>query len=174
MVYTQITFEIVNSVCLDGSESISDAKNSNEDEFRRRARITQITKMVLWKPTSQQTTGIYKLNHLVSLEFNGCSYRDQIFLIRISRCLQIMQYVNELNSLESRRGRKPLDVNNVVYWFKNARAAQKRTEGRNVSNGTYIKETFRHDTFALHSYIYYPTNTASTLRVLLLRRRRRE
>lgn len=48
---------------------------------------------------------------------------------------QIQQYVKELNSLESRRGRKPLDVNNVVYWFKNARAAQKRAEVRNISPG---------------------------------------
>lgn len=48
---------------------------------------------------------------------------------------QIQQYVKELNSLESRRGRKPLDVNNVVYWFKNARAAQKRAEVRNVTPG---------------------------------------
>lgn len=45
---------------------------------------------------------------------------------------QIQQYVKELNGLESRRGRKPLDVNNVVYWFKNARAAQKRAEIRSV------------------------------------------
>lgn len=45
---------------------------------------------------------------------------------------QIQQYVRELNNLESRRGRKPLDVNNVVYWFKNARAAQKRAELRNI------------------------------------------
>ncbi|KAK6619414.1 hypothetical protein RUM43_012171 [Polyplax serrata] len=43
---------------------------------------------------------------------------------------QIQQYVKELNNLESRRGRKPLDINNVVYWFKNARAAQKRAELR--------------------------------------------
>ncbi|XP_055847404.1 uncharacterized protein LOC129913045 isoform X2 [Episyrphus balteatus] len=43
---------------------------------------------------------------------------------------QIQTYVMQLNSLESRRGRKPLDVNNVVYWFKNARAAQKRAEMR--------------------------------------------
>lgn len=46
---------------------------------------------------------------------------------------QIQHYVSELNSLESRRGRKPLDVNNVVYWFKNARAAQKRAETRSVN-----------------------------------------
>ncbi|XP_050324314.1 uncharacterized protein LOC126755644 isoform X1 [Bactrocera neohumeralis] len=43
---------------------------------------------------------------------------------------QIQTYVVQLNALESRRGRKPLDVNNVVYWFKNARAAQKRAEMR--------------------------------------------
>ncbi|XP_049545687.1 uncharacterized protein LOC125957201 [Anopheles darlingi] len=49
---------------------------------------------------------------------------------------QIQQYVVTLNSLESRRGRKPLDVNNVVYWFKNARAAQKRAEMRQgMTNG---------------------------------------
>ncbi|XP_012150980.1 SATB1_N and homeodomain domain-containing protein dve isoform X3 [Megachile rotundata] len=46
---------------------------------------------------------------------------------------QIQHYVSELNALESRRGRKPLDVNNVVYWFKNARAAQKRAENRGVN-----------------------------------------
>lgn len=50
---------------------------------------------------------------------------------------QIQSYVIQLNSLESRRGRKPLDVNNVVYWFKNARAAQKRAEMRShgIGNG---------------------------------------
>lgn len=50
---------------------------------------------------------------------------------------QIQSYVFQLNSLDSRRGRKPLDVNNVVYWFKNARAAQKRAElrGQGLSNG---------------------------------------
>ncbi|XP_065344664.1 uncharacterized protein dve isoform X3 [Cloeon dipterum] len=48
---------------------------------------------------------------------------------------QIQQYVKELNALDSRRGRKPLDVNNVVYWFKNARAAQKRAELRLHMNG---------------------------------------
>ncbi|GAB6028437.1 hypothetical protein CHUAL_002598 [Chamberlinius hualienensis] len=50
--------------------------------------------------------------------------------------LQIQQYVRELNGLESRKGRKPLDVNNVVYWFKNARAAYKRAEQRHL-NGSH-------------------------------------
>ncbi|KAH8252919.1 hypothetical protein KR032_002695 [Drosophila birchii] len=49
---------------------------------------------------------------------------------------QIQTYVVQLNALESRRGRKPLDVNNVVYWFKNARAAQKRAEMRGGSLGS--------------------------------------
>lgn len=51
---------------------------------------------------------------------------------------QIQQYVKELNNLESRRGRKPLDINNVVYWFKNARAAQKRAEVRNINPNLHM------------------------------------
>lgn len=47
---------------------------------------------------------------------------------------QVQEYVKELNSLESRKGRKPLDVNNVVYWFKNARAAHKRAELKFISS----------------------------------------
>jgi len=46
---------------------------------------------------------------------------------------QLQLYVQELNELDSRRGRKPLDVSNLVYWFKNARAAFKRAEMRNQS-----------------------------------------
>ena len=49
---------------------------------------------------------------------------------------QVHQYVEELNALESRRGRKPLDSNNVVYWFKNARAAHKRQELKGVNGWT--------------------------------------
>lgn len=52
---------------------------------------------------------------------------------------QIQIYVKELNSLESRRGRKPLDVNNVVYWFKNARAAHKRQELKFVNGSSGIQ-----------------------------------
>ena len=36
--------------------------------------------------------------------------------------------MKELNALDCRRGRKPLDINNVIYWFKNTRAAVKRAE----------------------------------------------
>jgi homeobox domain-containing protein len=57
----------------------------------------------------------------------------------LSPAFQIQQYVKELNGLESRRGRKPLDINNVVYWFKNARAAQKRAELRGVGPGKFTQ-----------------------------------
>jgi len=49
---------------------------------------------------------------------------------------QIQEYVRILNNLESRRGRKPLDINNVVYWFKNARAAAKRSSGARLLSGS--------------------------------------
>ncbi len=39
---------------------------------------------------------------------------------------QMMVFLGELNGLESRRGRKPLDLTNIIYWFKNARAATRR------------------------------------------------
>jgi hypothetical protein len=51
--------------------------------------------------------------------------------------------VHELNNLDSRKGRKPLDVNNVVYWFKNARAAQKRAETRNLVPGEFYCYEFQ-------------------------------
>ena len=40
--------------------------------------------------------------------------------------LQVEEYVATLNSLESRRGKKPLDINNVIYWFKNTRQTCKQ------------------------------------------------
>ena len=39
---------------------------------------------------------------------------------------QMTLYLKELNQLDSRHGRKPLDLTNIIYWFKNARAAQRR------------------------------------------------
>ena len=43
------------------------------------------------------------------------------------------EYVRELNSLESRRGSEELDVNNVMHWFHNTRAAVKRSNQKNLS-----------------------------------------
>ena len=39
---------------------------------------------------------------------------------------QMIHFMNELNRLDSRKGRRPLDLTNIIYWFKNARAAQRR------------------------------------------------
>ena len=60
---------------------------------------------------------------------------------------QMLQFLHELN-MESRRGRKPLDLTNIIYWFKNARAAQRRaskhmevsTEDSRSENGDYPDE----------------------------------
>lgn len=70
---------------------------------------------------------------------------------------QIQSYVLQLNSLDSRRGRKPLDVNNVVYWFKNARAAQKRAElrGQGVGNGFVGPNQTGKFSFCIVSFIFY-------------------
>ena len=48
--------------------------------------------------------------------------------------LQVEEYVSILNSLESRKGKKPLDINNVIYWFKNTRAAVKRAQAESRSS----------------------------------------
>ena len=39
---------------------------------------------------------------------------------------QMIGYLTELNRLDSRAGKKPLDLTNIIYWFKNARAAHRR------------------------------------------------
>lgn len=44
--------------------------------------------------------------------------------------LTLQLYVKELNNLASRQSRKLLEVHNLCYWFKNARAAYKRAELR--------------------------------------------
>lgn len=48
--------------------------------------------------------------------------------------LTLQLYVRELNSLASRQSRKLLEVHNLCYWFKNARAAYKRAEIRVKKN----------------------------------------
>ncbi|XP_013402132.1 uncharacterized protein LOC106167804 [Lingula anatina] len=39
---------------------------------------------------------------------------------------QMEAYVAKLNSLPTRYGKRPLDVTNIMYWFKNLRAARRR------------------------------------------------
>ncbi|XP_052234572.1 uncharacterized protein LOC127847056 isoform X2 [Dreissena polymorpha] len=52
---------------------------------------------------------------------------------------QMIQYLNELNSLDSRKGRRPLDLTNIIYWFKNARAAHRRAT-KNSSDDSFEME----------------------------------
>lgn len=53
---------------------------------------------------------------------------------------QMLQYLNELNSLESRKGRRPLDLTNIIYWFKNARAAHRRASKNNSDDSFELEE----------------------------------
>ncbi|CAB4068105.1 unnamed protein product [Lepeophtheirus salmonis] len=57
---------------------------------------------------------------------------------------QVEEFVKELNSLECRKGRKALDVNNVIYWFKNTRAAVKRAEMKSKQNPSIPQPTSIH------------------------------
>ncbi|XP_022235024.1 uncharacterized protein LOC106475108, partial [Limulus polyphemus] len=83
---------------------------------------------------------------------------------------QIQQYVKELNALESRRGRKPLDINNVVYWFKNARAAYKRAEqryfidpnGSRSPSGDYCEDSSPHEADNNTSDEFYKNNNVDS------------
>jgi len=49
---------------------------------------------------------------------------------------QMMMYLSELNALDSRKGRRPLDLTNIIYWFKNARAAHRRAT-KNSSDDSF-------------------------------------
>lgn len=52
---------------------------------------------------------------------------------------QMIRFLDELNSLESRKGRRPLDLTNIIYWFKNARAAHRRAS-RNFDDNSFEME----------------------------------
>ncbi|XP_045181524.2 uncharacterized protein LOC123540504 isoform X3 [Mercenaria mercenaria] len=53
---------------------------------------------------------------------------------------QMLQYLHELNSLDSRKGRRPLDLTNIIYWFKNARAAHRRATKNSGDDSFEIEE----------------------------------
>lgn len=46
---------------------------------------------------------------------------------------QMQYFMEELNVYRAGRNRKPLEINNIIYWFKNSRAAQKKYEQRALS-----------------------------------------
>ncbi|XP_060068151.1 uncharacterized protein LOC132548313 [Ylistrum balloti] len=52
---------------------------------------------------------------------------------------QMIRFLEELNNLESRKGRRPLDLTNIIYWFKNARAAHRRAS-RNFDDNSFEME----------------------------------
>ncbi|XP_052763296.1 uncharacterized protein LOC128205596 isoform X2 [Mya arenaria] len=52
---------------------------------------------------------------------------------------QMLLFLNELNLLDSRKGRRPLDLTNIIYWFKNARAAHRRAT-KNSSDDSFEME----------------------------------
>lgn len=56
----------------------------------------------------------------------------------------MIKYLEELNSLDSRKGRRPLDLTNIIYWFKNARAAHRRAskcfDGDNSFEGDEVAD----------------------------------
>jgi len=45
---------------------------------------------------------------------------------------QLALYLNELNAQPVRKSQKPLDLTNIMYWFKNARATSRR--GRSITS----------------------------------------
>ena len=67
---------------------------------------------------------------------------SQLLLVMFSTRLQVEEYVSILNSLDCRVGKKPLEVNNVIYWFKNTRAAVKRalTKTELARSPSYVQE----------------------------------
>ncbi|KAL5014816.1 hypothetical protein ScPMuIL_009086 [Solemya velum] len=49
---------------------------------------------------------------------------------------QMLNFLSELNGLDSRKGRRPLDLTNIIYWFKNARAAHRRAS-KSLDDSSY-------------------------------------
>ena len=56
---------------------------------------------------------------------------------------EVEQYTNILNTAPGRAGRPKLDVHNIIYWFKNTRAALRRVEIRQLRSSTFNIEELR-------------------------------
>ena len=54
--------------------------------------------------------------------------------------VQMSSYVDELNNLPTRLGKK-LDISNIIYWFKNARAAYRRAKSKNSLESSSLFDT---------------------------------
>ena len=59
--------------------------------------------------------------------------------------LKVEHYTNILNSAAGRAGRPKLDVHNIIYWFKNTRAALRRAEVRAVRGPSLIPRQERQE-----------------------------
>ena len=69
-------------------------------------------------------------NHPSRTQVSTSRYTDHGVLLMYS--LKVEHYTNILNSAAGRAGRPKLDVHNIIYWFKNTRAALRRAEIRAV------------------------------------------
>ena len=49
----------------------------------------------------------------------------------------MIHYLEELNYLDARKERRPLDLTNIIYWFKNARAAHRRASRQYDGDGSF-------------------------------------
>lgn len=81
--------------------------------------------------------------------------------------LTLQLYVKELNNLASRQSRKLLEVHNLCYWFKNARAAYKRTELRmkkSNSNLNGLDHNFNYHQFMCGSFNYQRATNQQLIR----------
>ena len=57
--------------------------------------------------------------------------------------VEVEHFTNILNTAPGRAGRPKLDVHNIIYWFKNTRAALRRAEIRQIRSSTFHREEFR-------------------------------
>lgn len=100
-----------------------------EDLFRPWAGDTAVTKMVCNQQSSLQVRG-------------GCSQLSSALNTERTLC-KVEHYTNLLNSAPGRVGRPKLDIHNIIYWFKNTRAALRRAEIRKIRSSTFEMENFR-------------------------------
>lgn len=75
---------------------------------------------------------------------------------------QMIHYLDELNSLDARKGRRPLDLTNIIYWFKNARAAHRRASRQYDGDGSFEMEDGQRETSPNgdHNLPYLPNKNA--------------
>lgn len=73
---------------------------------------------------------------------------------------QMLQYLHELNSLDSRKGRRPLDLTNIIYWFKNARAAHRRATKNSGDDSFDLEEEKETSATLSDNYPFLPNRNA--------------